>query len=334
MRLLVLGGTRFVGRAFVEEALAAGHEITLFNRGETRPELFPDVEKIRGDRTASLEPLTTLGRTWDGVFDPSCYVPRVARMSAGALRDVASHYTFISSLSVYDDLSTTGQDERGRLGALDDATTEDVTDESYGPLKVLAEREVHGAYGDRALILRPGYICGPYDSVWRMPYWLDRVARGGEVLAPESPDAPIQLIDARDIARFALALAARSEGGVFNLCAPQEPYRIGRLLEIAAETVGARDVRFTWASADFLLENGLDGWEAFPWWVPPQEIAFSRFDASRALAAGLDIRPIEDSFRDCWAWMRSGEDLPVRADEGLEPEREAELLDAWRARNA
>ncbi|HYG71163.1 MAG TPA: NAD-dependent epimerase/dehydratase family protein [Actinomycetota bacterium] len=334
MRLLVLGGTRFVGRAFVEEALAAGHEVTLFNRGETRPELFPDLEKIRGDRTSSLEPVTALGRTWDAVFDPSCYVPRVARTSVGALRALAPHYTFISSLSVYDDLSTGGQDEDGRLGTLDDPTTEEVTDESYGPLKVLAEREVQAAYGDLALILRPGYICGPYDSAWRMPYWLDRMARGGEVLAPESPDAPVQLIDARDIARFALALATRSEGGVFNLCAPQEPYRIGRLLEIAAETVGARDVRFTWASADFLLENGLDGWEAFPWWVPPQEIAFSRFDASRALAAGLEVRPIEGSFRDCWAWQRSGEDLLVRADEGLEPEREAELLDAWRARNA
>lgn len=334
MRLLVLGGTRFVGRAFVEEALAAGHEITLLNRGKTRPDLFPDVEKVRSDRTSSLEVLTTLGRTWDAVFDPSCYVPRVARMSAKALRELAPQYTFISSLSVYDDLSTIGQDESGRLGTLDDPTTEDVTNESYGPLKVLAEREVQAAYGDRALILRPGYICGPYDSAWRMPYWLARMARGGEILAPESPDAPVQLIDARDIARFALALAARSEGGVFNLCAPQVPYRIGRLLEIAAETVGARDVSFTWASADFLLENGLDGWEAFPWWVPPQEIAFSRFDASRALAAGLEIRPIEDSFRDCWGWQRSGEDLPVRADEGLEPEREAELLDAWRARNA
>ena len=334
MRLLVLGGTRFVGRAYVEEALAAGHEVTLFNRGETRPELFPDVEKIRGDREVSLEALIAPGRTWDAVYDPSCYVPRVSRMAVEALRDLAPHYTFISSLSVYDDLSRTGQDETGRLGTIDDPTTEEVTNESYGPLKVLAENEVRAAYGDRALILRPGYICGPYDSAWRMPYWLDRMARGGEVLAPESPDAPAQLIDARDIARFALTLAERSEGGVFNLCAPQEPYGIGRLLEIAAATVGQRDVRFTWASAEFLLENGLDEWEAFPWWVPPQEIAFSRFDASRALAAGLRIRPIEESFRDCWAWQRSGEDLPVRSDEGLEAEREAELLDAWHARGA
>jgi 2'-hydroxyisoflavone reductase len=332
MRILVLGGTRFVGRAFVQEALAAGHEITLFNRGETNPDLFPDVEKVRGDRTVSLEPLTALGETWDAVYDPSCYVPRVARIATEALRDLAPHYSFVSSLSVYDDLSRTNQDESGHLGEIADPTDEEITNESYGPLKVLAEREIQRTYGDRALILRPGYICGPYDSLWRMPYWLHRMTRGGEVLAPESPDAPLQLIDARDIARFALKHAERGGGGEFNLCAPQEPYGIGRLLEAAAETVRQRDVRFTWVSPEFLVEHGLHEYEALPWWVPPQEIAFSRFDASRALAAGLEIRPIDDSFRDCWAWQTSGEDIPVKDDRGLSPERESELLAAWHAR--
>ena len=333
MRILVLGGTRFVGRAFVEEALAAGHEVTLFNRGETNPDLFPEVEKVRGDRTVSLEPLTALGKTWDAVYDPSCYVPRVARMAAEALEDLAGHYAFVSSLSVYDDLSTIGQDESGHLGEIGDPTDEEITETSYGPLKVLAEREVERVYAERALILRPGYICGPYDSIWRMPYWLDRMSRGGEVLAPESPDAPVQLIDARDIARFALALAGRGDGGVFNLCAPQQPYGIGRLLEIAAETVGRDDVRFTWVTADFLVEHDLHTFEALPWLVPPQEIAFSRFDASRAIAAGLRVRPIEESFRDCWSWQTSGEEVPIREDRGLPPEREAELLAEWRARN-
>src|SRR5687767_8196481 len=136
MRILVLGGTMFVGRAFVQEALAAGHEVTLFNRGETNPGLFPRVEEVRGDREVSLEPLTSLGETWDEVYDTSCYVPRVARMSAEALRDLAGHYTFISSLSVYDDLSTTNQDESGHLGEIDDPTDEEITNESYGPLKV------------------------------------------------------------------------------------------------------------------------------------------------------------------------------------------------------
>ena len=334
MRLLVLGGTRFVGRAYVDDALAAGHEVTLFNRGRTNPELFPETEKLVGDREDSLDPVVERGRTWDAVFDPSCYVPRLARSSAEALRDLAPHYTFVSSLSVYDDLSTLGQDESGHLGTIDDPTSEDITDESYGPLKVLAEREVQRVYGDAALILRPGYIGGPWDVLGRMPWWLHRISLGGEVLAPGSPEAPVQLIDARDIARFSLAHAERGEGGVFNLCAPQEPYRLGALLEIAATVVGQDAVTFTWASTEYLVENKLDTWEAFPWWVPPHEFAFSRFDASRALAAGLRITPIEDSFRDCWAWMQTLSEPPLRDDRGLRPEREAELLDAWHARGS
>jgi 2'-hydroxyisoflavone reductase len=330
MRILVLGGTRFVGRAFVEVALREGHKVTLFNRGRTNPDLFPGVETIRGDRDVSLGSFT--GTTWDAVFDPSCYLPRHARISAEALRDTAPHYTFVSSLSVYSDTTTSGQDETGPLATIDDSTTEEVTDDAYGALKVLSEREIERAYGDRALILRPGFICGPYDGLDRMPWWLRRVDRGGEILAPESPDFPVQLIDARDIARFALALAERGDGGVFNLCAPPSPYRFGDLLETAARVVGQRDATFTWVSAEFLLESGLHEWEALPWWVSPEETAFARFDASRAFAAGLTVMPIEGSFRDCWAWDRTRAGERLSSDRGLVPEREAELLDAWHAR--
>ncbi len=331
MRILVLGGTRFVGRAYVEKARAAGHEVTLFNRGTTNPELFPDVEKVRGDRDGDLSGLA--GRTWDEVFDPACYLPRIARRSAEVLRDATPHYTFVSSLSAYGDATTTGQDESGPVATTPDPTVEEVTDETYGPLKVLAEREVQRVYGDRALILRPGFICGPYDTIDRMPYWLRRVEHGGEMLAPERPDFPVQLIDARDIAWFALTLAPRGQGGVYNLCAPQEPYRMGDLLSEAGRVVGNPHPDLTWASADFLLELGLYEWEAFPWWVPPQEIAFSRFDASRALAAGLEVRPVADSFRDCWEWDRSRGSVPLRENVGLSAEREAELLAAWHARD-
>lgn len=323
MRILVLGGTRFVGRAFVEEALAAGHEVTLFNRGTTAPDLFPNVERVSGDRGVDLSALA--GRTWDLVFDPACYLPRLARMSAEALRDAAPRYTFVSTLSVYSDQLTLGQDETAPLATIDDPTTEEITDESYGALKVLAEEEVRRVYGEAALVLRPGFICGPYDSVDRMPFWLRRVARGGEVLAPESPDAQVQLIDARDIARFALASAEEERGGTFNLCAPQEPYRFGDLLEAAARVVGQTDVRFVWAPTAFLVEHGLDRW-GLPWWSPPSEIGISRCDASRALAAGLDVRPVEESLRDCWAWDRTRAGEPLRDDAGLSPEREAELL--------
>lgn len=331
MRILVLGGTSFVGRAFVEEALADGHEVTLFNRGRTRPELFPEVERIRGDRTRDLSALH--GRTWDAVFDPACYLPRVAALSAELLRSAAPHYTFVSTLSVYGDLTMTGQDETGRLATIEDPTVEGVTGETYGPLKVLAEEQVQRVYGERALILRPGFICGPYDSIDRMPFWLRRMARGGEVLAPESPDAPVQLIDARDIARFALSRADRGEGGVFNQCAPQVPHRFGDLLETAARVVGQSDVRFTWAAAEFLVEHGLDRW-GLPWWSPPSEAGLAQVDASRAFASGLEARPVEESFRDCWAWDRARGDEPLRADAGLPPEREAELLAAWHAGGA
>lgn len=319
-----------MGRAFVEEALADGHEVTLFNRGRTHPELFPDTERIRGDRTRDLSALG--GRTWDAVFDPACYLPRVASMSAEMLRSAAPHYTFVSTLSVYGDLTTEGQDETGRLATIDDPTVEEVTGETYGALKVLAEEQVQRVYGERALILRPGFICGPYDNIDRMPFVLRRVARGGEVLAPESADAPVQLIDARDIARFALARAARGEGGVFNLVAPRLPYRYGELLETAVRVVGRSDVRFTWASAEFLVEHGLDTWEAFPWWSPPSEAALARFDATKAFEAGLDIRPVEESFRDCWSWDLTRAAEPLRTERGLPPEREAELLAAWHAR--
>jgi 2'-hydroxyisoflavone reductase len=331
MRILVLGGTRFVGRAYVEMALAVGNEVTLFNRGTTNPELFPDVEKVRGDRERDLSALA--GRTWDEVLDPACYLPRVARISAEALRDAAPHYTFVSSLSAYGDIRSTGQDETGPVATMQDPTVEEITDETYGPLKVLAEREVQRVFGDGALILRPGFICGPYDSADRMPYWLRRLERDGEILAPEGPDFPVQLIDARDIAWFALTLASRGQGGLFNLCAPQEPHRLRDLLETAGRVVGNPHPDVTWASADFLLEHGLADFEAFPWWVPPQEFAFSRFDASRALAAGLEVRPIEDSFRSCWEWDRARGSVPLREGEGLSPEREAELLAAWHARD-
>jgi 2'-hydroxyisoflavone reductase len=330
MRILVLGGTRFVGRTFVEEATLAGHEVTLFNRGRTRPDLFPSVERLRGDRDADLSALA--GRTWDSVFDPACYLPRLARRAAEALRDAAPHYTFVSSLSAYADEATPGQDETAPLATIEDPTTEEVTGQTYGGLKVLAEREVERVFGERALILRPGFICGPYDNIERMPYWLRRLDRGGEILAPERPDFPVQLIDARDIARFALAGAAAGRGGVFNLCAPPEPHRYGDLLEAAARVVGRPNPRLVWVSLEFMLEHGLCEWEALPWWAPPQEFGVTRFDASRAFAAGLETRPVEESFRDCWAWDRTRADEPLNLERvGLTPEREAELLGAWRA---
>ncbi len=203
MRILVIGGTRLVGRHLVQAAQARGHEVTLFNRGTTNPGLFPDVEHLTGDRDGGLDALgVEAGRTWDAVVDTCGYVPRVVRSSARLLAQAAAHYTFISSLSVYAEDATAGQDEEGRLAALADPTVEEITDETYGGLKVLCEREVTEAFPHRALILRCGLIVGPHDYTDRFPYWVDRVARGGEVLAPDPPEYRIQVIDARDLGRW------------------------------------------------------------------------------------------------------------------------------------
>jgi 2'-hydroxyisoflavone reductase len=250
-------------------------------------------------------------------------------MAAEALGDATAHYTFVSSLSAYADEATVGQDETAGLATIEDPKTEEVTGQTYGALKVLAEAEVQRVFAERALVLRPGFICGPYDGVDRMPYWLRRLDRGGEVLAPERPDFPVQLIDARDIARFALAQAERASGGVFNLCAPPESHRFEDLLETAALVVGRPDPLVRWVSLEFMLEHGLAGWEALPWWAPPAELGVTRFDAARAFAAGLEARPVQESFRDGWAWDRTRPRDALRV--GLTPEHEAELLDAWRS---
>lgn len=328
MRILVLGGTRFVGRAYVEEALAAGHELTLFNRGKTAPGLFPEVEKLRGDRDGDLSALE--GRTWDVAFDPACYLPRHARASAKLLRDAVEHYTFVSTLSVYADETTPGQDELSPVIELDDPATEDVW-ANYGALKAAAEQTVQRAFDRRALILRPGYIGGPYDSAERMPWWLRRVARGGEVLVPGEPDFPVQLIDVRDLARFALDLAGRREGGIFNVCAPPQGYRLLELLEICAKLTGS-DPTFTHVPEDFLLELGVPDDEPVPWWTSSRLSAMTRFDASRALEGGFSPRPIEESIRDCWEWDRTRGDGPPPRQVGLAPEDEAEILAAWHDR--
>src|SRR5688572_29497367 len=197
MRLLVLGGTKFLGRAVVEAAVARGHEPTLFHRGLTNPGLFPDLEHLRGDRDGGLAALQ--GRTWDAVIDPSGYVPRIVRASAELLADAVEHYTFISSISVYPSFPTPGMDESSPVGTLEDPTVEDVP-AHYGPLKALCEQAAEAAMPGRVFHVRAGLIVGPNDPSDRFTYWPVRVAKGGDVLAPGSPERPVQIIDVRDLA--------------------------------------------------------------------------------------------------------------------------------------
>lgn len=327
MKLLILGGTVFVGRHLVDAACRSGHEVSLFNRGQHNPDLHPDVEKLRGDRAGDLDALE--GRRWDAVIDTSGYIPRVVRASAELLAGAVDHYTFISTLSVYSDVGTPGIDEHAKLGTLADETVEEVTGETYGSLKVLCERAVEQAFADRAFIPRPGLIVGPHDPTDRFTYWPHRVAGGGEVLAPDPPEATIQFIDVRDIAEWTIRMVEARQAGIYNATGPDYVLTMGRLLE-ECRVVAGIDARFTWIDGRFLIEAGVMPWTDLPIWVGDGEDArgFHAVDCSKAIAAGLAFRPLAETIGETIAWDATRPaDIEWRA--GLKAEREVELLSAW-----
>lgn len=327
MKLLILGGTRFLGRALVEAALERGHEITLFNRGQSNPDLFPNVEKLRGDRDGNLTALE--GRRWDAVIDTCGYVPRIVRQSAELLADVVDHYTLISTLSVYADFSQAGIDESAPLGTLEDEMVEEITGETYGPLKALCEKAVEQAMPGRVLIIRPGLIVGPHDPTDRFTYWPHRVAQGGEVLAPGRPGKPVQFVDVGDLAGWTIRMVETGQTGIYNATGSEQPLSMERFLNICREVSGS-DATFTWASEEFLLENDVQPWMEMTLWIPesdPANAGFDSFDCRKAIAAGLTFRPVADTVRRTLDWETTRpDDYEWRA--GLKREREAQLLAA------
>lgn len=329
MKLLVIGGTRFLGRAFVEAALERGHALTLFNRGRTSPDLFPGVERIAGDRDGGLGALA--GRTWDAVFDPSGYFPRVVGASAAALAGRTGFYAFVSSISAYASPMVPGADESAPLATLADPAVEEITGETYGGLKAACEREVANVFGERSLIVRPGLIVGPHDSTDRFPYWPRRLARGGEVLAPGNPGQPVQVIDARDLAAWMLAMIERGSGGTYNATGPAEPVSFGGVLERARLALGAV-ATITWVEGSFLLERGVQPWTELPLWVPPEDAGLDEVSIQRAIATGLAFRPLSETVRDTLAWDLGRPDEARPSSPALRPEREIELLREWHAR--
>ncbi len=328
MRILVLGGTRFVGRAFVEAASARGHAVTLFNRGRTNPELHAGVERIVGDRDGGLGALA--GRTWDAVVDPAGYFPRLVGDSARRLAGSAGHYLFVSTISVYAEPIATGADETAPVARIADPTVEAITGETYGALKALCEETVRGAYGERALIVRPGLVVGPYDTTDRFPYWPRRLARGGDVLAPGAADAPTQLIDVRDMTNWMVRLVERGIGGTFNATGPAEPLTLGDCLERVARAVGS-EARLTWVPEVFLKEQGIEPWLQMPLWLHAAEQSLDTLSIARAFAEGLRFRPLEETACDTLAWERSLVADLRPPSPALTVEREAEVLAAWRA---
>jgi nucleoside-diphosphate-sugar epimerase len=322
VKLLLLGGPRFLGRAVADAALERDHELTFFNRGRTNPGLFSEVEKLVGDRDGDLGALQ--GRRWDAVIDTSGYVPRLVRASAEALSD-SGLYCFVSSISVYEDFSVP-MDEESTLAPLGEDPIDELTADfsNYGALKALCEDAVRDVFGDRALVVRPGLIVGPHDPTGRFTYWPHRISRGGEVIAPAPAERKVQFVDVRDLGAWMVELCEQGVGGTFNGTNAGVPWI--ELLESCRRVTGA-EVELAWLPDDFLVEHDVTDRRALPMWFSEPTMAGAN-DAvvDRALAAGLRFRPLDDTVRGAL------EDAPTTETAGLAPEREAELLAAWQGR--
>lgn len=340
LKILVLGGTRFLGPHMAEYARARGHVLTFFNRGKTNPGVLPDVERIQGDRNGQLEGLA--GREWDAVIDNSGYVPRHVRLSAERLHAAVPHYVFVSTVSVYASFAA-ANDEDSPVGKLADESVEKVDGETYGPLKALCESAARAVYGPAATtVIRPGLIVGPDDNTDRFTYWPARAARGGQLAAPGSPVDPIQLIDVRDLAAFAIHAVEQRIAGVFNALSPVGRYTIGDVVNesiAAARKIVDPDPppQAVWLPAEFLAEQQVSPWSDMPVWAPSvgDEAGFALTSAARAIQAGLSIRPMADTVADTLRWhLGRPEPERMKLKAGLSPEREAEVLAAWRQRLA
>jgi 2'-hydroxyisoflavone reductase len=320
MRILILGGTQFLGRHVVEAALERNHEITLFNRGQTRPELFPDVERLRGDRDGDLDAL--VGRDFDAVVDTSGYVPRVVRQTIEALGD-AGHYTFVSTMSVYtEEARSLGED--GAVAALPEET-EEVRYDTYGPLKALCEDVVRERF-PASFIPRPGLIVGPWDNTGRFTYWPQRFADGGRILAPAPRGAPVQVIDVRDLASWIVESADAKLAGTYNAVCPT--LSMEHVLETCRSVAGA-EAEVVWVDPTFLTAREIGAWMELPLWIGEEEDdSFMRAPVDRALDAGLRIRPLAQTVGATLDWVRSGE-APTDPPAGLDREKEQAVLDAW-----
>jgi 2'-hydroxyisoflavone reductase len=320
VRLLVLGGTVFVGRHVVEAALARGHEVTMFNRGRQNAHLFPGVERVRGDRDGDLEELR--GRRWDAVVDPSGFTPAQVRASAELLADAAELYVFVSTVGVYHPFQVAGWDETAPL-------TQET--EGYAGEKARSEEAAEQAMPGRVAHVRPGLVVGPHDPTDRFTYWPRRVAAGGDVLAPGRPERQVQFVDVRDLAEWMVELAEQRVAGAFTATGPMPGLAMGDLLE-ECRTVSGSDARFVWVPDEILLEEGLQPWTDLPLWLPEQDPESGEMmtaDVSRAVAAGLRFRPLAETIRATLEWDRAEGAQPTERPILVTPlasEREAEIL--------
>lgn len=298
MRLLILGGTLFLGRHLAQEALVRGHDLTLFNRGRTAPELFLEAEQLRGDRDGDLHALR--GREWDAVIDTSGFDPRLVGASAAVLGPATGHFTFVSSISAYGSFPRPGLTED--MPTANDAS-EDVA-EGYGADKAACERVVADAFSGRSSTVRPGLLIGPHDPTERFSRWVRDLSAGGRVRAPADPEQPVQLVDARDLADWMLDGAEQQRPGIFNATGPAQPLTLGETLERVHDATGGA-AELEWVDGKALLDEGLEPWDDVPLWLDlprhPELRGLMAVDVSRALAAGLCYRPLEETVRDILA---------------------------------
>lgn len=347
LRILVLGGTGQTGPHFVRRALAHGHEVTLFNRGNRSEEMFPDVECLIGNRFPEQgEGLKALGaavedgRRWDVCLDVWPHIPRLVEATAKILQDNVDRYMFVSSVSVYTDTAAKHQDESAEVGQAPDADNMEFTMALFGPFKAECENRVRRYFPDRNTIYRPALIIGPRDFTFRGGYWPVRVREGGEVLAPGDGEARIQNIDARDLVAFELLCMERNIGGTFNVFGPHpnNPLTMRRLLT-TCRAASESDATFTWVPAEFLAEQGVGPWMQMPNWVPAEGdyAGFGWRSNAKAIAAGLTIRPLFETMEDTLQWFDSLSEegrTSIRARAGISSEKEAEVLAAWHDRDA
>lgn len=339
MKLLIIGGTRFIGRHLATAALARDHEVTLFNRGNYSAE--PAVETIHGDRHNDADLVKLSGRRWDVVVDTCGHLPRSVRSSAQILSDSTDRYVFISSQNAYASVSVPGVDENFPSATLttqqlDQANAIDTSGQPsygalYGGLKALSEEAAEDAMPDRVLIIRPGLIVGPHDYTDRFTYWVARIARGGEVLAPGRPERFVQFIDARDLAEWIVTMAEQKATGIYNANRPPEKLTMQSVLE-ECKLASHSTAIFTWASEEFLLKENVSAWTEMPLWLPedaaPHLKGFMFINCDKAIQSGLRFRPLSETTRDTLTWYQtSGSNQELKA--GIDSDKEHALLRKW-----
>ena len=339
MKILILGGTRFLGKAFVNEGLKRNHEITLFNRGNHK-DVFPEVEQLIGDRDGDVSLLEN--RTWDAVIDTCGLTPHHIKKMAQVLGRYIDHYTYISSISVYKDWIPHGITEDYHLQSnLQDDTLKDIEEgkispyEHYGALKVLCENEAEKHWPGQVLNVRAGQLVGPFDYTDRLPYWIQRIELGGKILVPGRPNRPIQLIDIEDIASWVFDMAENKNGGTFNVTGPNYELTMKELLD-SCKKVTNSDAEIVWVEEEFLLENKVAPWTEMPLWIPenfpipgehePWQGTFS-INIEKAVNAGLSFRPLDNTIEDVYQWLKDRQDTELKA--GLSQEREQSLLETY-----